>query len=298
METLQNQGQTGQIIDLNNTGIGNNNTIDNLILRSVINEPLVTKETELTWADLDNNIITIYNALNELYNSSSIPLYSNDIEYDSAINNYVIYNSRIYKFIALNPAIDVTPNTDAATWMLVFASDLAHRSNSDIMLNEGGEFEVTAEDIYTGLAVIKQFIGSTPSYTEIFTLTAEQIKTGSSIKVDLIAAIEDSYIDVESVIVDWNLTEGIDEGDRMFIYHKGTSNYLYDLTGLAQLDTRKRFKLALKSTNTGENNSQMDVNAGIRFGMDADSTTGIGSVTIIITYNVISTTQFLPQPQI
>lgn len=165
--------------------------IDDLILRSVINAPLTTKGTELTWAELDDNIVTIYNALNELYNSSSIPAYSNAITYDDTVLNYVVYNSRIYKFINAIPAINVTPDTDPLTWLLVFASDVAHRRNTDTILDEGGVDEISAADI-------KAYIDSTFIYKIKITVTSAEILALNTTPVLLITHVNNKFIRILS----------------------------------------------------------------------------------------------------
>jgi len=118
--------------------------VEDIILRSVINAPLTTKGSQLTWEELDGNFIEIFNAFLANYLSSYVDAYSNAITYDNSIKNYVVYDSVIWKFVNVTPAVNVTPGTDAATWTRVFAADLAHKKNSDTILAEGTADEVTA----------------------------------------------------------------------------------------------------------------------------------------------------------
>jgi len=121
--------------------------VEDIILRSVINAPLTTKGSQLTWEELDGNFIEIFNAFLANYLSSYVDAYSNAITYDDSVKNYVVYDSVIWKFINATPAVNVTPGTDAATWTRVFAADLAHKKNSDTILAEGTADEVTAAEL-------------------------------------------------------------------------------------------------------------------------------------------------------
>lgn len=124
--------------------------IEDIILRTTSNPPLTTKGSELTWVELDNNFIKIYNALVAQYISSYIPAYDGGATYDDVVNNYAFYGNKIYKWqnaIAGN----TTPGT-GGDWSVVWAAELAHRKNSDTILDEGGDNEVTAETINEVLA--------------------------------------------------------------------------------------------------------------------------------------------------
>jgi hypothetical protein len=121
--------------------------VEDIILRSVINVPLTTKGSQLTWEELDGNFIEIFNAFLSNYLSSYVDAYDNGTTYDNSIKNYVIYSSVIWKFVNATPAVGVTPGTDAARWVRVFAADLAHKKNSDTILAEGTADEVSAADL-------------------------------------------------------------------------------------------------------------------------------------------------------
>jgi len=95
---------------------------ENLLLRSLINAPLVTKGSELLFADFDQNIIDIYNIFVELSQSSQVPAYDNAITYVQG--KYVSSASQLWKMINPVPQINITPGTDPLTWLEVYASDM------------------------------------------------------------------------------------------------------------------------------------------------------------------------------
>ena len=68
-------------------------------------------------------------------------------EYDDAVINYVTYDGRLWKFVNAVPSVNVTPGTNESYWIEVFPTELAHRKNSDTILDEGGTNEVTASEI-------------------------------------------------------------------------------------------------------------------------------------------------------
>jgi hypothetical protein len=129
---------------------------EDIILRSTVNAPLTTKGSALTHAQFDANWIEIYNALVSLSQSSYVSAYNAAITYDDTILNYVTYSSQIWKMINATPQVNVTPGTDANTWVKVYATDL---------------------------------IGKSPFlYETKVTLTANQINSGFSVPIQLITA--------------------------------------------------------------------------------------------------------------
>ena len=95
---------------------------EDILLRETVYAPLTTKGSEFLFTDLDANFITIFNQLVALSQSSQVPAYSAAITY--SINEYVSYNSQLWRMINGVPQINVTPGTDPLTWLAVYASDL------------------------------------------------------------------------------------------------------------------------------------------------------------------------------
>lgn len=120
---------------------------EDLKLRSLANPTLTAKGSELTWDELDQNFVELYNQLLLLSNSSFISAYNNAIEYNNTLNRYVIYGLQLWKFINATPQTDVTPGTDPATWEKAYATDLVHQINKDTKLDEGNANQVTAAEI-------------------------------------------------------------------------------------------------------------------------------------------------------
>ncbi len=95
---------------------------EDILLRETINPPLTTKGSEFLYSDLDANWIEIYNQFVLLSQSSQVAAYSNLIEY--SIDEYVSYNSQLWRMINAIPQTNVTPGTDPLTWLAVYASDM------------------------------------------------------------------------------------------------------------------------------------------------------------------------------
>ena len=132
---------------------------EDIILRSTVNAPLTTKGSALTHAQFDANWIEIYNALVSLSQSSYVTAYDAAITYDDTILNYVTYSSQIWKMINATPQVNVTPGTDANTWVKVYATDLVGKSP---FLYET-KLTLTADDVNGGLSAPITIISSPQS---------------------------------------------------------------------------------------------------------------------------------------
>ena len=95
---------------------------EDILLRSLINAPLTTKGTEFTFADLDGNWIELYNQLVSLSQSSFVDAYSAAITYVQ--NEAVMFSSQLWKMVNVAPQINITPGTNPAVWVKIYASDL------------------------------------------------------------------------------------------------------------------------------------------------------------------------------
>jgi hypothetical protein len=124
-------------------------TIDNILLRILVDSNLSAKGNPLTWDEEDLNFKIIRDALAELASAgtSGFDSYNAGTTYSNTNPDYVVYNSNIYEFINPVPASGVTPGTDPLTWQIVSQGEFSHIKNRDTFLDEGGSFEVTAEDI-------------------------------------------------------------------------------------------------------------------------------------------------------
>lgn len=119
--------------------------LNNIVLRSTPNPPLVTQFAELTYAQVDNNWIEIYNYLTAMNNGSSLNPWSIATTYSGT--TYVSYAGNIYKLIAPSSTGEV-PVSFPAVWELTSIGALAHIQNTDTKLDDGGSYEVTAQELY------------------------------------------------------------------------------------------------------------------------------------------------------
>lgn len=96
-----------------------------LLLRSISNPPLTTKGSALTLAEMDGNIVELYNALVSLSQSSNIADYDNATNY--YLDDVVMYSNQLYKCIVAGPVLNVTPDTDPTKWEEIYATDLVDK---------------------------------------------------------------------------------------------------------------------------------------------------------------------------
>lgn len=189
------------------------NTKEDILLRLLTHLPLITKGSEITEAEYDNTLISIYESLVEASVSSYVPAYSAVITYDDTTNNYSVFAGQIWKMINAAPQINITPGTDVSVWVRKYGSDLAHKKDQDQKLDDGGVNEVTA-------AQIKQLItGRIPkeilindwdmvtfdTKTVAHGLTATEYKTIRNINVSL-------RNDTDSIVIPLNRMDDIVSG--------------------------------------------------------------------------------------
>jgi len=125
---------------------------DNLILRQNSYSPLTNKGAVLTSDDFDNNFINIYKDIEALKVTNSVDTYNALTVYDDATVLFATYSGRLWQWVNASPGSGVTP-ANGLYWQEVFPSIMAHRKNSDTILDEGGANEISAADIVAGLAV-------------------------------------------------------------------------------------------------------------------------------------------------
>lgn len=122
---------------------------DNLILRQETNAPNTTKGAELTFEELDNNFIFIYEDLKALQGSGALPAWVVSTTY--SLNTVVSYDGFIWKYVNASPSAGVVPGSDPLFWLQMVPTELTHLQNSDTKLAEGTVDEVTANEIRTFL---------------------------------------------------------------------------------------------------------------------------------------------------
>ena len=223
---------------------------EDLKLRVTSNAPLTTKGSALTWAELDANWIAIYNAFLELSQSSYIADYSAAVTYDDTINNYVMYNSQLWKCIAASPIIAITP-VEGVNWTKKYATDMAGR---------------------TELISIKK------------TLTADEINNGFSSKITIVEAKGVGFI-IEPIAgaIKYNHNTVAFDAAKIYIKLDGADNnsgYFINVNingGVSFFNTM------------GLNDGPMDANHNIVISFNADGSSsplGDGTIDIYMTYKI------------
>lgn len=135
-----------------------------IILRVTPHLPQFTKGSELTWPEMDNNWIELIDFVSSLNGTGNVAPYNplqayplNDAN-GNPIPSYVSYNGNIYLFVGVPYQTGVTPGTNPAVWQLVSSGALAHVQNTDLYLNLGGPFEVSALDLHNLLLTQMQIV--------------------------------------------------------------------------------------------------------------------------------------------
>lgn len=186
---------------------------DQIILRETDNLPLINKDDVLTNADLDGNFIKIYNDLLSLCSAEdSTLIYDVDKSYD--IGEYATYDGKLW--LCTEDCTGVTPGSDITEWTDAFPTILAHQKNKDFILDEGGVYEVTAEEIRL---FIDAGLTSTTNLT-LTTKTATSFKIESSTGTDVTipqATNVDAGLLSASDKVKLDNTEGINTGDQTLV---------------------------------------------------------------------------------
>lgn len=254
-----------------------------ILLRTTTGSGLTAKGSALTHSELDANFIEIYNALVSLSQSSSVSAYNAGTEYNNTTSNYVAYASQLWKFINATPATGVTPGTDPTRWIPVYASDLAHRKNSDTYLDEGGANEVSAASLKL---IDDEVTGNYAVRTAVANLTSAEVlagfTTGGVIKAHGGKKIR--VLEVYSAIVTYGTTP-YDTGVEMEYFFDGAGQALFKDTKILE-STAARKIAAEKVAPTGTTGTQISFgNADFRWRVKtADPLNGDSDIQIVLIY--------------
>ena len=201
-------------------------SLANILLRVLTHAPQTTKGSELTLAEMDQNIIEIIEAILSLQGVGNVAPYDSGTTYDSTNPTYASYDGNIYQFISLTPEIGITPGTPAAVgiWELVTIGSLTHAQNTDIYLALGTPFQMSAIQIKT----IYDSLVITNTYANIVTTKGlNQLRPG------YYYYISDKYILVQATTNNTFNSEGIllcrnpDHQDTLnqMLRHTDSGNY-------------------------------------------------------------------------
>lgn len=152
--------------------------LTDIVLRSVSNPPLTTKGSSLTFTELDDNFVEIYNYLLSLNNGGDIPIYDNSTTYSSG--NVVQYGNIIYLYVNGTPASGQNPVANPTYWIETNLGAVAHVHNTDTKLAEGTADEVTAAEL-ASLVNEQLFTKTTAQFVTL--LTNSQLITNRIYKI-------------------------------------------------------------------------------------------------------------------
>lgn len=188
---------------------------DSLILRQTTNPPLTNKNDFLTSEDFDSNFVKIYDDLVGMLVTSGVLDWNVSNTYDDTIEQFAMYNGRLYRYIYSSPSTGVIPAAPGSEdyWIEIFPTDLAHRKNSDTILAEGTPDEVSA-------AEIKAFIAAGLTSTTDLSISERTItsfKLNSSTGADVV--IDEATPDQAGLLsakdkVKLSQLDGINTGDQ------------------------------------------------------------------------------------
>ncbi len=109
------------------------------------------KGSDLTYAELDNNFIILYDWIKAMGSGGNLSPYNAGTTYANTPPTYVSYNGNIWHYINGTPASGITPGTDPLTWEQVTLGALAHVQNTDQYIDLGGPSQASALEIYNSI---------------------------------------------------------------------------------------------------------------------------------------------------
>jgi hypothetical protein len=123
--------------------------LNQITLRTLTDPNYITKGSEVSWEEEDNNFIILADAIRELsnVNVNGIDPYDPAVEYSSSGPRYVTYGGNTWEYINPTPQTGITPGTDGTVWKIASQGLFSHKQNTDLKLAEGTSDEVTAAEI-------------------------------------------------------------------------------------------------------------------------------------------------------
>lgn len=125
--------------------------LDLILLRTKTGTGYPVKGSSLTWTEEDTNFQILADCLRDIAAisaSSGFEPYDNGVTYSDTRPDHVSYNNNIYEYISPTPQAGITPGSNPLVWEIVSLGSFAHIQNTDQYLDQGGPFQVSAEDIY------------------------------------------------------------------------------------------------------------------------------------------------------
>jgi len=136
--------------------------LDGIVLRSVSHPPLTTKGSELTYAELDNHAVKLYDAVQDIVSGANVTAYDAGKTYDmfstDIRDRYVGYNNRIWKaayvgspstFSGQTPEEGIYWEQVALAEMLPNIMKLAEVSDSNGVVIKEATLTIASADVLT-----------------------------------------------------------------------------------------------------------------------------------------------------
>lgn len=121
--------------------------ITQITLRDTTQAPFTNKGAELTYSEMDNDLITVGLFSYEMQAAIDVAAYDGGTTYNTG--DRVAYGSALWQWIAVASGSGTTPSTNPAIWEQVTIGLLLHEKNKDSQL-VGTFGTITADDIITG----------------------------------------------------------------------------------------------------------------------------------------------------
>jgi len=137
--------------------------LDDIVLRSVVNPPLTTKGSELTYAELDGHAVKLYDAVQSIVSGANVTAYDNSKTYDKFSTDirdrYAGYNNRIWEAAYVGSPSTFSGQTpeDGIYWTQVTLAEmlpdimkLAEVSESSGVVLKQAELVIPSAQVLTG----------------------------------------------------------------------------------------------------------------------------------------------------
>lgn len=126
--------------------------LEDILLRITAHSPMIApKGSDLTYAELDNNFIILYDWIKAMGAGGNLSPYNAGTTYENTPPTYVSYSGNIWQFINGTPTSGITPGTNPAYWEQVTIGSLTHVQNTDQYIDLGGVSQASALEIYNSI---------------------------------------------------------------------------------------------------------------------------------------------------
>lgn len=134
--------------------------LNNIKLRTLTHSVAQTKGAELTWTEMDTNLIQLINEINglQIASGSNLEVFNATTTYSNVAPSYVSYGGNLWEYIHATPQAGIVPGTDALVWSQTSVGALVHAQNTDSWVGLGTLYPSSSQQIH---AVINNSIFTT-----------------------------------------------------------------------------------------------------------------------------------------